>query len=94
MLDVLPLLIPIAAVGAASVSRAAIVVLTLAFAWSAAVAMLGAFVFPNERWNLVPEDVDRHHERLWDWSDMQIQRAWRAGPSPQNFSLPPFGVER
>jgi hypothetical protein len=94
MLDVLPLLIPIAAVGATSVSRAAIVVLTLAFAWSAAVAMIGAFVFPNERWNLVPEDVDRHHERLWDWSDMQIQRAWRAGPSPQNFSLPPFGVER
>ena len=34
-----------------------------------------------------PVDVDRTHERLWDWSDMQIARTWNAGPSTQNFTL-------
>jgi len=89
MLDVLPLLIPLAAAGVADrrVPRAAAVAAAAALAWSMAVAATGAFVFPNERWNLLPEDVDRHHERLWDWSDTQIARAWRSGPSPQNFSL-------
>lgn len=94
MLDVLPFLVPVAAVETHALSRVHVTGLALALTWSAAVAGLGAFVFPNERWNLMPEDVDRHHERLWDWSDTQIHRAWRAGPSPQNFSLPPFGSDR
>jgi hypothetical protein len=94
MLDVLPFMVPIAAVGTKPVSRINKVLLGVALVWSVGVAALGAFVFPNERWNLMPEDVDRHHERLWDWSDMQIHRAWHAGASPQNFSLPPFGAER
>ena len=94
MLDVLPFLVPLAAsVGMRNLPRASIAALALGFTWSVVVAGLGAFVFPNERWNLMPEDVDRHHERLWDWSDMQIERAWHAGPSPQNFSLPPFGAD-
>lgn len=89
MLDVLPLLLPLAAAGFATVrfGRAAQALAGLMLAWSIAVAALGAFVFPHERWNTDPVDVDRHHERLWDWSDMQILRGWRAGPSPQNFSL-------
>ena len=55
-------------------------------AWSIAVAATGAFVYPHDVWNSDPE-VDVHHERLWDWSDLQIVRAWKAGPSPQNFEL-------
>jgi hypothetical protein len=95
MLDVLPFLVPLAAaVGPRRLSRPAIGALSLALAWSLAVAALGAFVFPHERWNLMPEDVDRHHERLWDWSDNQVRRAWHAGGSPQNFSLPPFSANR
>ena len=31
--------------------------------------------------------VDRNHERLWHWHDLQITRAWERGPSPQNFNL-------
>jgi hypothetical protein len=31
--------------------------------------------------------VDRNHARLWDWRDLQIVRAVRAGPSPRNFTL-------
>jgi hypothetical protein len=95
MLDVLPFVVPIAAaVGTRHVSGMKKAFLSVALVWSVGVAALGSFVFPNERWNLMPEDVDRHHERLWDWSDMQIHRAWRAGASPQNFSLPPFRAER
>jgi hypothetical protein len=89
MLDVLPLAVPLAAAGVGDrrLSRAAWLTGALLLAWSVGVAALGAFVFPNERWNLLPRDVDRHHERLWDWSDPQIVRAWRSGGSPQNFSL-------
>ena len=61
--------------------------MAMLLAWSIAVSAAGAFVFPNERWNQHPADVDRHHRRLWDWSDLQIARAWRSAPSPQNFSL-------
>ena len=89
MLDLLPLLVPLAAggIGAARLPRAAVAFGALALTWSVIVAGTGAFVFPNERWNLDPRDVDRHHERLWDWSDLQIVRCWERGPSPQNFSL-------
>jgi hypothetical protein len=89
ILDVLPLLTPMAAnaIGQRRLGRAATAAIGVMLAWSIVVAGTGAFVFPNERWNLMPEDVDRHHERLWDWSDTQIVRAWRSDPSPQNFSL-------
>lgn len=89
MLDVLPLLVPLAAGGIreARLARPAIALGAAALAWSVIVAGTGAFVFPNERWNLEPRDVDRHHERLWNWSDLQIVRCWERGPSPQNFSL-------
>ena len=89
MLDALPLLAVLAAAGVSDrrFPRFAVSGMVLALAWSVAVSAGGAFVFPNERWNLHPADVDRHHGRLWDWSDVQIVRAWRSAPSPQNFSL-------
>lgn len=34
---------------------------------------IGVFTFPSD-WNLKPENVDRHHERLWDWSDTELTR--------------------
>ena len=40
-----------------------------------------------DAWNSNPADVDHEHDRLWDWSDNQIVRAWHAGASPQNFTL-------
>ena len=88
MLDVLPLLVPagIAGVGwLRTPPRRALA--GLALAWSIAVSATGAFVYPHERWNTTPADVDRFHERLWDWSDPQIVRCLKAGPSPQNFNL-------
>jgi len=51
------------------------------------VSLTGAFVYPNDQWNTNPDNVDIDHARLWDWRDPQIVRAWRRGPSPQNFDL-------
>jgi hypothetical protein len=58
-----------------------------ALAWSILVSATGAYVYPNDQWNTRPESVDTHHARLWDWRDPQILRAWKRGPSPQNFDL-------
>ena len=88
MLDVLPLLVPAAAFGMDALrGPARVAIASAALAWSIAVAAIGAFHHPQDRWNVDPLDVDRHHERLWDWSDMQILRAWNAGPNAQNFTL-------
>jgi hypothetical protein len=89
MLDLLPLLVPLAAAGlnAAPVPVGIGALGAAALAWSIAVAATGAFVYPHDRWNTDPVSVDRHHERLWDWSDPQIVRCWKAGPSPVNFTL-------
>ncbi|HXW06670.1 MAG TPA: hypothetical protein VD833_15650 [Vicinamibacterales bacterium] len=88
-LDLLPALVPLGAAGLAVVPARPVLRIALAAAlgWSIAVAGTGAFVYPAERWNTEPASVDFHHERLWDWSDSQIRRAWQTGPSPQNFSL-------
>lgn len=88
MLDVLPLLLPLAIAGTAAVrGRVLTAIAAAAFVWSVAVAAIGAFNHPEGRWNNDPYDVDRHHDRLWEWEDLQIVRAWHAGPSPQNFAL-------
>jgi hypothetical protein len=88
LLDVLPLLIPLAAAGLARTQLRAISgIAALLLSWSVVVAGTGAFYYPNDRWNSDPVDIDRSHERLWDWNDMQVTRCWTRGPSPQNFSL-------
>ena len=88
MLDLLPALVPIAAVGMAALHARPWrqVAAAAALIWSIGVAALGAFVYPNEQWNIDP-DVDTHHQRLWDWRDSQILRCARAPASPQNFAF-------
>jgi hypothetical protein len=95
-LDVLPLLVPACAAGLPAVlaRRWSAAAATLALLWSVAVAAAGAFVYPAELWNQEPADVDRAHERLWEWRDSQIPRAWRAGLNPRNFHLVPPEVWR
>jgi hypothetical protein len=89
LLDVLPILFPLAAAAVARMhmGKIATVVGTAALAWSIALAATGAFFYPHDRWNNDPVDVDREHARLWEWSDPQFVRCWRRGPSPQNFAL-------
>jgi hypothetical protein len=88
MLDVLPLIAPLAAAGLPRLHGLVVRSLAAAaLAWSVTVAATGASCFPHDRWNTDPLDVDRHHERLWDWADPQIVRCWQRGASPQNFNL-------
>ena len=89
LVDMLPLLIPIAAEGAAALARNRLssAVAAGALAWSVALAATGAFCYPAEQWNTSPDDVDVRHERLWNWRDPQFVRCWTTGLSPQNFAL-------
>jgi hypothetical protein len=49
-------------------------------AWSLGVQAIGAFGYPGGNWNGAPRDVDRAHDRLWDWRDSQIARTLGAVP--------------
>jgi hypothetical protein len=95
--DLLPLLVPLVAAGSGVLRarRPARIVAAAALAWSIALAATGAFCYPAEAWNADPTDIDRDHQRLWDWTDPQFVRCWRTGLSPQNLSLwPPAGAAR
>jgi hypothetical protein len=89
LVDALVPLTPAAAVGMTWVAARPWrqVAAAAALCWSVIVAATGAFCYPHDRWNTDPADVDRHHERLWDWNDPQILRCWHRGASPQNFDL-------
>ena len=43
-------------------------------AWSLFVAVRGATAHGPISWNRLPENVDEHPERVWDWRDLQILR--------------------
>jgi hypothetical protein len=89
MLDVLPLLVPLAAAALSRprIGRIPAVLCGMALAWSVALSATGAFCYPSEHWNTSPADVDREHSRLWSWSDAQFVRCWKSGSSPENFEL-------
>ncbi len=53
-------------------------VFALAIAASIVLQVVGAFAFPSS-WNLSPRNVDRAHERLWDWTDTEISRCLKEG---------------
>lgn len=47
--------------------------------WSIGVQLIGAFYYPAGEWNGGPADVDRAHDRLWDWRDSQLVRTVTSG---------------
>ena len=59
---------------AAARARPVLLLAAILVAWSIAVQIVGATCFPSS-WNLRPANVDRAHERLWDWTDTEITRA-------------------
>jgi hypothetical protein len=88
LLDLLVMLTPPAAVALDVMLRArwAQAICVVALAWSMVATATGAFFSDN--WNTKPADVDKHHERLWDWHDTEITRAWSLGlDNDQNFGL-------
>jgi hypothetical protein len=50
--------------------------LVITAAWAVGLQALGAFCYPSS-WNLTPQNVDTHHDRLWDWSDSEVSRCIR-----------------
>jgi hypothetical protein len=88
-LDLLPLLVPVAAAGFPVIAsrRAVAALAAVCLAWSIGAAALGAFVYPADVWNNDPENVDVSHRRLWDWRDCQLARAAHAGWNRENFVL-------
>lgn len=89
MLDLLAPLSPLIALGIARLLRSVpgTTVTIAALAWSVTIAAAGAFIYPNDAWNTNPDEVDTHHERLWDVRDSQITRVLHSAQSPQNFNL-------
>jgi hypothetical protein len=74
--DAMPLFAILLAAGLEwSLDRKRIVTLLFALTIAIAVAiqLIGACCFPSS-WNLAPANVDRHHERLWDWRDTELRR--------------------
>ena len=90
VLDLLPALLPAAAIGTsrlASAPMAGRMLAAAALVWSLVTGATGAFCYPHDQWNTDPVSVDRAHERLWEIRDSQILRCWQRGRSPQNFAL-------
>lgn len=55
---------------------------------SLAIQVIGVTCYPgplHRDWNASPRDVDRAHERLWDWRDPQLLRTLLNGPQPPGF---------
>ena len=89
VLDVLPMLVPFAALGTAVICRRPALrrVAVALMAWSIAVSAVGAFCYSATMWNSDGDDVDQHHERLWDWRDFEIAHCLKAGLHRENFAL-------
>jgi hypothetical protein len=74
--DVIPLFAIVLAFGLEwmrTQSRALVALSYLTIAFSIGVHGIGAFCYPST-WNQLPANVDRHHERLWDWRDTELSR--------------------
>jgi hypothetical protein len=90
MLDLLPVLVPAAAIGMSRIAQASIPIRALgaaALTWSIVTAATGAFCYPHDQWNTDPVSANVQHARLWEVRDTQILRCWERGWSPQNFAL-------
>jgi hypothetical protein len=74
--DVIPLFAIVLAFGLEGMpanARALGAVLALTIGFSIGVQAIGAFCYPST-WNQLPENVDLHHQRLWDWRDTELSR--------------------
>jgi hypothetical protein len=84
LVEIYPLLIVLLVPALDAFARASRRVRTLvapaaaaALAWSLFVAVHAATSPAPADWNAGPANVDEHHERVWDWTDLQILRGTR-----------------
>lgn len=45
------------------------------------IQIIGAYYYPDGQWDSTPVPVESAPGRVWDWSDTQIMRTWKAGPA-------------
>lgn len=57
-------------------------ILLIFIAFSAAIHFIGALTYPTT-WHSVPTNVDRDHQRLWDWGDNEVTRGLKEGIKPR-----------
>jgi hypothetical protein len=75
--DVIPLFAIIFAYGLdwmLARSRVLVTISAMTVIFSIAIQLIGAFCYPSS-WNIQPQNVDLHHERLWDWRDTELSRS-------------------
>ena len=60
--------------------------LLLACAAAVSIQAVGAFCYPGGAWDERPVNVDAAPDRLWDWEDDPIRRAFWAGPDLTGWS--------
>lgn len=58
--------------------RSAFVLSVVAALW---IQVVGVYYYPRGNWDGWPANVDGNTRRLWDWTDTQISRSWKAGPA-------------
>jgi hypothetical protein len=78
--DVLPALVMLLVYGLVPLwrSRAVRVMAVLLAAYGVAVQAIGVYA-ADDRWNREPVPLEAKPARIWDWSDLQIVRAWHTG---------------
>ncbi len=64
---------------ASSLLRAAFVLTTAVALW---IQVVGVYYYPSGGWDGRPVNVEVDPRRVWDWSDTQIMRSWKAGHAP------------
>lgn len=77
--DAMPLFGVLATLGLGTVGkwqRSISVLLLGVVVFAAGVQGVGAFYYPSS-WNLSPTNIDRDHDRLWDWTDNEVTRCLR-----------------
>jgi len=68
------------AIGLPAISAARLKPLFLTAAiYGCLIQALGVYCYPKGRWDHLPQSVDTHPERLWNWSDNPIVRTARGG---------------
>ena len=81
--DLLPmfafLLVPIwPRIRSSHFAMAAFILTTAVALW---IQIIGAYYYPDGHWDSTPVPVEADPKRVWDWSDTQIMRTWKAGPA-------------
>lgn len=78
--DVLPVLMILLVYGLVPLagSRAVQVIAAVLALYGVAVQAIGVYA-ADDRWNREPVPLEQKPERVWDWTDLQIVRAWRDG---------------